>query len=154
MSTGNLFFNGGRRSIIGGSPAISLLNDTINIILLSSSFAPGASPLTLLVYSDLGGCEIATGGGYTQGGITLGSKSIAIDTTNNRAYFTSSQVQWTSATITAAYACMLKKTSAGGSPPNSTDPLVGVYDFGGNKSSSNGNYTLQPDSTDGWLYLG
>lgn len=147
----NVFFDGGRRSIIGGTPAINLLSDTVNIILVASTYTPSIGHLT---YSDLGGNEIATGGNYTQGGLTLGTKSIAIDSTNHRAYFTSAQAQWTSATITAAFAVVLKKTTGSGSAPGSTDPLIGVYDFGGNKSSSNGNYTLQPDSTDGWLYIG
>lgn len=150
----NVFYDSGKARIIGGlSPAISLLSDSIYMLLLTNSYTPAAGHSTL---ADLGtwtgsapGYE-ASGTGYTSGGQALASRSIAVDSTNHRGYFTSNQVQWTSATITAAYAVLYKRV--GGSMA-STDPLVGVYDFGGNKSSSSGNFTIQPDATDGWLYL-
>lgn len=146
----NTFYNTGKQGIIGGgSPAINLLSDNIYLILVASTYTPAVGHST---YADLGSNEVATGGGYTQGGVALGTKSIAIDGTNNRAYFTSTSAQWTSATITARYAIMVRKATASGACA-STDLLVGCYDFTTDKSSSNGNFTVQPDATDGWLYI-
>lgn len=145
----NVVCNSGKAAIIGGNSShpIALLTDNMYMVLLTSSYTPSVSHTS---YSNVSANEVPNGSGYTTGGAALASKSIAVETTNNRAYFTAANVTWSASTITAAYAALLKRE--GGSPA-STDPLVGIYDFGGNKSSSSGNFTLQPDATDGFLYL-
>jgi hypothetical protein len=148
----NVFYTNGKARIIGGTPAsgpaVALITDTIKMILVTSGYTPSASHNTI---ADLGANEVASGGGYTTGGQTLASKSISTESINSpaRAYFTANAVTWSSSTISAAYAVLYKYT--GGT--YSAEVMIGCYDFGGTKSSSSGNFTVQPDATDGYIYL-
>jgi len=150
----NTFYVSGKARIIGGTIAggtglaTNLLTDTIKMILLTSSYTPSYSHNLI---SDVSSNEVVSGGGYTTGGVTLAGKTISTETTNSppRAFFNANTVTWSSSTITAAYAVVYKYT--GGSYGSET--LVGCYDLGGSHSSSSGNFSIQPDATDGFLYL-
>lgn len=145
----NVTCNSGKAAIIGGNGSfpINLMTDSIYMVLLTSAYTPSVGHTS---YSNVSANEVPNGSGYTTGGAALASKNISVETINNRAYFTAANVNWSASTITAAFAALLKRV---GGSPSGTDPLIGIYDFGGNKSSSSGNFTLQPDATDGYLYL-
>jgi hypothetical protein len=158
----NVIFNSGKVRILGGqtSPntwaAVNLRTGVTNLTLHSltiGSFSPttAGTPANGTTWSDVSSTEIS-GTGYTAGGIELASKQISVDSSNNRGYFTSNAATWTTATLSANAAVLTVKASSG-SPPASTDPVIGIYDFGGTKSSSAGNFTVQGDATDGWLYI-
>jgi len=74
-----------------------------------------------------------TGTGYTAGGITL--TVVAPTTSGTTAYIDFSDVTWSSATITARGA-LIYKSIAG-------NPAVAVLDFGADKTSTNGDFTIQ-----------
>lgn len=61
--------------------------------------------------------------------------------------FSSAAVTWSSSTITAQYAVIYDAQSG----TASTEPLIAVVNFGGNQSSSNGNFTVTP-ATNGWFW--
>lgn len=109
---------------------IDLDNDVFKGILLDNGHTPSAAHTQ---YSDVSGDELATGNGYTAGGVTLSctwvrsGTSVTFDCTNP---------QWTSATLTAAYFVIYDDTASG-------DPLVGLWDFGGNYSVTAGTYEVQ-----------
>ncbi len=72
-----------------------------------------------------------SGTGYTAGGQALTNLGVAIS--SNIAFVDFSDETWTSATITARYGLIYK---------NSSNEAVLVLDFGGDKTSTNGDFTV------------
>lgn len=110
---------------------VDLVNDDVKVALLSNAytFNPDHN-----VFADVSANEI-TGTGYTAGGNSLTGKTVTQDNTNDKAVFDADDVSWTSATITARYAVLYDNTLA-------TKDLIGVVDFGGDVSVTNGNLTI------------
>lgn len=84
-----------------------------------------------------------TGTGYTAGGKTL--TLVDPTTSGTTAYVDFSDVTWSSATITAAGAIIYNTTTDGGS---STTNAVAVLSFGGDKTSTNGDFVVQFPTAD------
>lgn len=80
-----------------------------------------------------------TGTGYTAGGNTL-TISTNPTTSGTTAYLDFADTTWSSATITARGALIYQ---AGG-----TNPAVAVLDFGGDKTSTAGDFTIQFPTAD------
>lgn len=83
--------------------------------------------------------EVANGNGYTTGGNTL-TISTAPTSSGTTAFLDFADTTWTSASITARGALIYK---VGG-----TNPSVAVLDFGGDKVSTAGNFTVQFPASD------
>ena len=113
---------------------IDLVNDTIKVMLLTSSYTPNID--TNLVISDISANEI-TGAGYTAGGSEITGKTVTQDDTDNEGVFDGDDVNWSTSTITARYAVIYKDS---GTP--STSPLLAYVDFGADKSSLNENFIV------------
>ena len=80
--------------------------------------------------------EIATGGGYTQPGLALTIPASMPSLTTTVAWTDFDDALWSSSTITNAAGAMIYNDTASG------DPAVAILDFGGNKSSSAGDFTV------------
>ena len=213
MAAGNWTLYNQAKSLLG-SAGLNFGSANINMILATTSYTPNADAHA--TYADVSGSEVAAGGGYSSGGLTLsgniwslGAKSAVIAaggsgyavsstfnvtvsggtfstaavvnvTTNGSgvvttvnsittfgaytvlptgpvattggagtgltltitwmAYFSSSNVQWTSSTITARYAVLVLR--AGGSL-TSTDKLIAYGDLTGGGSASDFSGTFQ-----------
>lgn len=119
--------------------AIDPDTDNFSVILVTSAWTPGVN--TDDTYSDISTHEVASGGGYTTGGIDLGALSVSrsggtvtVDETTNPS--------WTSSTITAKYAVIIRR--AGGSLTG-TDLLLGYVDLdtgGGSLSTVSGTFAI------------
>ena len=83
--------------------------------------------------------QVANGNGYTTGGNTL-TISTAPTSSGTTAFLDFADTTWTSASITARGALIYK---VGG-----TNPSVAVLDFGGDKVSTAGNFTVQFPAAD------
>lgn len=83
------------------------------------------------VYTTSG--EVAAGGGYSTGGVTL--TTIAPTSSGTTAFLTFNDVTIAASTITARGALIYNSTQA--------NRAVAALDFGADKSSSNGNFTIQ-----------
>lgn len=81
--------------------------------------------------------ELSTAGGYTAGGVTLGTKSIDTGTTLQTRLI-AANAQWTSATFTARQAVVWADTAGA----SSTDPLMMNINFGADQSVSSGTFTI------------
>jgi hypothetical protein len=81
--------------------------------------------------------ELTTAGGYTAGGVTLGTKSIDVSTTLQTRLI-AANAQWTSATFTARQAVVYSDTGGAAS----TDPLMMNINFGADQSVSSGTFTI------------
>lgn len=109
-------------------------SDTIKVMLCTSSYTPDQDTH---IYKDVSvNNEVANGNGYTTGGATLASKAITYTGATNVIMLDAADVTWAASTITARYAVIYDDT------PGSSKPLLGYVDFGENKVSSGGNFTI------------
>lgn len=105
--------------------------DTFKIALYTSSATLGAGTTA---YS--GTNEVPNGSGYTTGGNTLSISQVPTDGgSGTTAFLSFSDTTWTTATITANGALIYNSTQS--------DRAVAVLAFGGDKSSTAGNFTIQ-----------
>jgi len=127
----DVIYDSFRRDIMNGS--IDLDTDTIKVMLVTSSYTPSQTAHTKK--SDV--TNEVSGTGYTAGGSTLTTASVTADTTNHKGVFTADNVSWSSSTITARGAVIYKSTGT-----DSTSPLICYLDFGSDKVSTSGTFTI------------
>lgn len=106
--------------------------DTIKIALYTSSATLGAST-TAYTTSD----EVV-GTGYVAGGNTLAGATVSLSGTT--AYVDFTDTTWASSTITARGALIYNSSKS--------NKAIAVLDFGGDKTSTNGNFTVQFPTND------
>lgn len=140
----NILVNNFKLIAMDASAGIDWLVDTIKISLHTSTLTP--NPDTHTYFSDL--TNEVTGTGYTAGGATLATKTLTQDNTLDRGVADAADTTWATSTITARYAVGYKST---GTP--STSPVIGIIDFGADKSSSATDFVIQYNAS-GIIYLG
>lgn len=124
-----------------GNKALDLDTDTIVMRLYDNTYTPATSHSV----ANLTGEVSATNTGYTTGGYTLASKTLTKG--SGKTVFTSAAPSWTagSAGLTT-YKAVLVDTTA--------NSLLCCIDFGGSQAVTSGNtLTINPDATNGWLYI-
>ena len=82
-----------------------------------------------------------SGTGYTAGGNACSVSVAATDNSNNDVEISFTVTSWTSATITARAGVIYKRAGTLG-VNDSTMPLVGYVDFGGDVTSTNGTFAV------------
>ena len=107
--------------------------DTIKVALATSAYTPDQD--THDYFNDVTNEVVGTG--YTAGGATLGTKSIGYTAGTNVTKLDAADTVWTSSTLTARYAIVYVST---GTP--ATSVLLGLLDFGEDKVSSAGDFTI------------
>jgi hypothetical protein len=107
---------------------IDMVNDTIKCALYNNSFS---FDTTLAAYSTTN--ELATAGGYTQGGATLANKTV---TSGTAAKFDADDVSFNSSTFSAYFALLYDDTTA-------TKYPIACIDFGGVQTVTGGTFTIQ-----------
>lgn len=107
---------------------VDLEGDTIRVALLDSSHSFTATHNT---WSQVSANEVS-GTGYTANGEALASKAVTQAATTK---FDADDVEWSSATFTAAHAVIYDDTLAG-------DDLIASIDFGGDQAVSGANFTI------------
>jgi len=115
---------------------IDLVNDTVKVALYTSSASFVAENDSYAATNEV------SGAGYTAGGAALASKAVTVDDTDDEGVFDAADTTWSTSTITARYAIIYDDTVT---TPNA-DQLIACIDFGSDKSSSAGNFTLQWDA--------
>lgn len=110
------------------------VNDTLKVMLLTSSASPDQDAHDFI--DDLSANEVS-GAGYSAGGATLASKAVTQDNTDNEGVFDANDVSWTTATITARYAVLYRDSGSA-----ATSPVIAIWDFTTDKSSSGGTFQL------------
>lgn len=114
-----------------GNGTINFGSHTFKMALLSDAYTPSASAHEY--YSNVSGSEIS-GTGYVAGGASL--VSTVWSETSGTVKFDATDSSWTTATFTGRYGVIYDDTAA-------NKDLVCLLDFGGNKSVSNGTFTIQ-----------
>ncbi len=110
---------------------VDLEADTIKVTLYDNSHSFTASDTDYTTDN-----ELASTGGYTQGGATLGSKAVTEAATTK---WDGADTAWTSATFTAYHAVIWDSTAG--------NDLIASIDFGGAKTVAAGTFTIQWDSS-------
>ena len=110
---------------------------TFKIALFTSSATLGASTTNYTTSNEV------VGTGYTAGGIAL--TNIDPTSSGTTAFIDFADATWPSATITAAGALIYNTTTDGGS---ATTNAVAVISFGGDKTSTNGDFVIQFPAAD------
>lgn len=121
---------------------IDLDTDTLKVALVTSSYTPSAAHT---IWADVSANEVATGYGYTTGGIALTTPVVAA---SNIDY---DDLVWTALTKTFRYAVCYKSGSGGGL----TNPLLWYALLDTTPAdvvSSGSNYTIQWNATDKLFY--
>lgn len=113
---------------------IDLDTDTIKVMLLTNSHTQDQDNHEFI--DDVSANEVS-GTGYSAGGATLANKAVTQDNTDNEGVFDADDVTWGSSSITARYAAIYKDTGTPG-----TSPIIAIIDFGSDKTSSSGNFTI------------
>jgi hypothetical protein len=125
----NFLFNDALTSIVKGE--IDYLNDTIKVALYTT--APDIDADTYR--SDLTG--EASGTGYTTGGVTLGTKTVTTDDTNNRTIADAADSQWTGLTTSFRYIVVYQSTGV-----DATSRLISCIDTGSTQTLTGGTYDI------------
>jgi len=119
-----------KSELLGGTHDLD--TDTIKIALFTSSATLDA---TTTAYSTT---NEVSGTGYTAGGNTLGSATIS--TSGTTAFIDFADTTWSSATITANGALIYNFSKS--------NKAIAVLAFGGDKTSTNGDFTIQFPTAD------
>jgi len=128
----DVIYNAFKMNIMNGG--IDLDTDTMNVLLVTSSYTPDQD--THVDRADV--TNEVTGTGYTAGGAEIANGAVTQDNTDNEGVYDGDDVTWSSSTITARGAVIYKSTGV-----SANDLLVAYLDFGSDKSSSAGNFTIQ-----------
>lgn len=113
--------------------------DTFKIALIKSS-PTGTYGAATTNYSDVtGNSDEVTGAGYTAGGNTLSVSGVPTSS-GTTAFVDFADTTWASATITASAAIIYNTSLA--------NAAVAILDFGGDKTSTNGDFTIQFPTAD------
>ena len=137
MAAGNFTpYYSAKTDILSGVHNLS--SETIVAVLLGAGYTPSTAHST---WADVSAQELATGGGYTQGGVALTGESVSLSGAV-ASWIATGQPSWSSATITAKYCVLVKRV---GGALASTDRLIGYVDLnsgGTTVSSTNGTFSV------------
>ena len=138
MSATTAAATSGKVDLLKGDTDFDNAADAIKAALIKTSMA-GTYGAASTNYSDItGNSDEASGSGYSAGGNTL--TNVNPTSSGTTAYTDFSDTQWTTATISAR-AVMLYNSS-------NSNAAVSVHDFGADKSSSAGTFTIQFPTAD------
>ncbi len=82
--------------------------------------------------------EIAAGGGYSTGGVTVSGQNITRDDTNNWSTYDAADAVWPDSTLTARAAVLYYDSGVA-----ATSTLIAYLDFGSDKVSDAGDFVVQ-----------
>jgi carbon monoxide dehydrogenase subunit G len=121
-----------KEELLEGIHDFTTTGDTFKIALFTSAASLDASTTTYSTSNEV------SGAGYTAGGNTL--TNVNPTSSGTTAFIDFDDTTWSSATITAAGALIYNSTNG--------DRAVAVLDFGGDKTSTNGDFTIQFPTAD------
>ena len=124
----SFLYNSFKQFMADGS--IDLDSDTFKVALLTTGHTPNAENTQ---FSNVSGNEVADGNGYVANGQTL--QNVSWSRSGGTVTFDADDPVWTSATFDAGYGVIYSETST-------NKLLVALIDFNGQKSVSNGTFTI------------
>lgn len=132
--SGNAMCTSFKVELLKGVHNFSTGGDSFKLALYTATATLNASTTAYSVTN-----EVSNSGSYTAGGGTL--TNVTPTATGTTAITDFADISFTTATITARGALIYNDTEAG-------DPAVAVLDFGSNKTSTSGTFTIQFPTAD------
>jgi hypothetical protein len=129
----SVIYNSFKQRLMTGE--VDMDNDQIWCALFPTAYSPNDD--TQNVYADISASECAAGNGYVAGGTILTGVTVMLNLSTNKGILDANDVTWANSTITARFAVLYKKNASNNSW------LVAAFDFGADKASSNGDFTVQ-----------
>lgn len=126
----SIVYNSFKRDLM--KAGFDLVQSTIRVMLVTSSYVASS---THTQKGDV--TNEVSGTGYTANGASLSGATVGVVTTTSRAFFTGNAVTWPSSTITARGAVIYAQAGT-----LSQSPLIAYVNFGSDKTSSSGNFTI------------
>jgi len=126
-----------KQELLEGKHNFSSGGHTFKVALYTSSATLDATT------TDYSSSNEVVGSGYTAGGNTL--TNVGATTSGTTAFVDFNDTTWSSASITANGALIYNTTTAGGA---GTTDAVAVLAFGGDKTSTNGDFVIQFPTAD------
>lgn len=120
-----------------GLGKIKLATDTLKMVLKTQAGA-SADTASIGSYSTTG--ELATSGGYTLGGVTLGSCTVTLS--GSAANFTCSAASWTNTSALTFDAVEIYDSSCGTNSCTNANQVVALFPITSFTSSSSGTFTV------------
>jgi hypothetical protein len=114
--------------------SINLTGDTLKGALVTSAYTPNLA--TDAFWSTPQADEVANGNGYTTGGMSL--TSVTFSLVSGVATLNFANLSWTSATFSASFLVLYDSATG----VASTEPLIGVIEFGQVESPSAGTLSV------------
>ena len=139
----SLIYNKGKAEIMKGN--IDLVNDTIKVMLVSSSYTPDKD-------NDEDRADVTnevSGTGYSGGGKALSGGIVTQDDSNDQAAFDADDLTWTIATLSGVRGAVIYQDNGAAA----SDTLIAYIDLGDDYGSSSEDFTIEWDA-DGILTLG
>ena len=143
MAITTAFTNQGKKDFLNGT---HLPGNTYKVALIKVG-ATGTFDKNTTSYTSLSTDE-ASGSNYTAGGATVTGFTVTL--TTDTASLDFNDATWASATVSAIGAILYNDTATGHG--SVSKPVIGVFDFGGTVSSTNGTYTVQIPSSGTGLF--
>jgi hypothetical protein len=113
--------------------SINFTGDTLKVALIDDTYTPNADNTNFTTGSDPFDSELATGYGYTAGGVTV-SGSITDQDASDNVKFDITDPEWTATSGTigpARYGVLWDDTAT-------NDPIIYIFDFAANQSAGAG----------------
>ena len=131
-------YNSFRLNQFNGTAPIDFDTDDVYVALVNSAYVANATAQdTHDFFNDVGASEVS-GTSYVSGGQSLLSKTLTMDTANDRVDFDAADTVWSNSTITAHGAVIYKRVGT----TTSVSPLIALIDFGGAQVSTAGPFTI------------
>lgn len=137
---GKTILNAFGSSSSGNAPNIDYLSDTLKAMATTSSYSPDQDAHD---FKDDVTNEVASGSGYTTGGVTLTGKVASYDGASNTIGFTADPIVWAAASFTFRRVVIYDDTPG----TDATKPLIGWFDMGTDVTGLGGNVTLTPNAS-------
>lgn len=129
----SVIYNNFKQRLMTGE--VDFDNDTIYIMLLSNAYTPDIDAHNIV--SSVSPYEVS-GAGYVTGGTMLTGVTIMLSLATDKAVLDANDITWADSTLTVRYCSLYKKTGS-----VDTSWLIATFDFGSDKSSSSGDFTVQ-----------
>lgn len=126
--------------------ALNLVGDVIKGALYTNSVTPNYSTDTAYSAAPYTSNEIASGGGYTTGGVTIATTTVTESPTGTLMFDATVDPAWTSSTITNARGLLVYDNTLAGKN------AICLVSFGADYSTTSGTFTVQLAST-GIFYI-
>ena len=129
----SVIYNNFKQRLMTGE--VDFDNDQIYVMLLTNAYTSDID--THANISSVASYEVS-GAGYVTGGTMLTGVTVMLSLSTDKAVLDGNDITWANSTLTVRYCTLYKRSGV-----TNTSWLIATFDFGSDKSSSSGDFTIQ-----------